>query len=426
MSGTTKQVAPGTGARWDGAWWEATLRRWAPDVGLALLVLVVGILTATGNQQHDLVLVALGMALAVLLSRHQSGWALVVVWFTCGAQIYLGIDISLVQLAVVIVAYGCARYGTTGVLWVSGASIPAGGAIAMWYVLARMPARTEPLLEILVDTEAVRVRPSLALALGGLVPLMMPWLIGLVLRARDRAKDSQAATESAEAERRAAEIGRAEAQEVARLREEQTRLARDVHDVVGHSLAVILAQAESAQFLPDDDPDRLKETLANVATSARASLGDVRRVLTSTSDPAAASALPAGGLDSLVEGVRASGRAVESTVVGTPRPLPPELDVVAFRVLQEMLTNALKHGRRGEPVLVERHWQGDLRIEVRNVASASDGVDGHVMEGRGLDGMRRRLESVGGRLDVRRRDDAGGGSTFTATAWVPLRAQEAR
>jgi anti-sigma regulatory factor (Ser/Thr protein kinase) len=102
-------------------------------------------------------------------------------------------------------------------------------------------------------------------------------------------------------------------------------------------------------------------------------------------------------------------------------------------VLQEMLTNALKHGRRGEPVRVERRWQGDLRIEVQNAVSAPDGAGtlrsaptddtlrvGTVTPGRGLDGMRRRLDSVGDRLDLRRRDDAAVGTTFTSTARVPL------
>jgi signal transduction histidine kinase len=79
-----------------------------------------------------------------------------------------------------------------------------------------------------------------------------------------------------------------------------------------------------------------------------------------------------------------------------------------------MLTNAIKHGRRDRPVEVERHWDGDLRIEVRNAVLPIRAADG----GQGLDGMRRRLEAVGGRLDVRRRTDP---PTFTATAWVPVR-----
>jgi signal transduction histidine kinase len=110
---------------------------------------------------------------------------------------------------------------------------------------------------------------------------------------------------------------------------------------------------------------------------------------------------------------------VVSSEVGNPQPMPPELDVVAYRVLQEMLTNALKHGRRDDPVFVERHWEGELRIEVRNVVEPGDAES---EPGQGLEGMRRRLESVGGRLDVRRREEDGR-TTFTATAWIPVRSR---
>jgi signal transduction histidine kinase len=128
-----------------------------------------------------------------------------------------------------------------------------------------------------------------------------------------------------------------------------------------------------------------------------------------------------------VDGVVAAGNDIRSTVTGIPRPLPPELDVVAFRILQEMLTNALKHGRRGEPITVERRWgNDDLRIMVHNVVAddaagdPSPGSTSDPGEGIGQLGMRRRLESVGGRLEVAQRA-TDHGRTFTATAWVPLR-----
>ena len=135
--------------------------------------------------------------------------------------------------------------------------------------------------------------------------------------------------------------------------------------------------------------------------------------------PSPAATAQPGSLDALINGVRESGHEVASSEVGTPQPMPPELDVVAYRVLQEMLTNAIKHGRRDDPVFVERHWEGELRIEVRNVVEPGGEVTG---PRHGLDGMRRRLESVGGRLDVRRREEEGR-ATFTATAWIPVRAR---
>jgi signal transduction histidine kinase len=251
------------------------------------------------------------------------------------------------------------------------------------------------------------------LVMLGLGTLGVPYLAGLTLRYFARAEAAQQARQTAETDARAA-------QEIARLQEEQNRLARDVHDVVGHSLTVILAQAESAQYI--DDPDRLKRTMKTIATSARASLQDVRQVLT----PGQQHTVGRGGLDELIEAVQASGHRVVATAVGTVRPLPPELDAVAYRVLQEMLTNAIKHGRRDEPIVVERHWPdrdgaGALRIVVRNTVDADARTPaGSAESGQGLVGMQRRLESVGGRFDVQQREEPHG-HTFTATALVPVR-----
>jgi signal transduction histidine kinase len=234
------------------------------------------------------------------------------------------------------------------------------------------------------------------------------------MRFRARALEARTAELLAQAEAERAQLASAQAREIGRLQEDQARLARDVHDVVGHSLAVILAQAESAQFLADD-PARLKETMATIATSARASLQDVRQVLAS---PEEQGAPRLGGLDALIDGVRKSGHLVESTEEGQRPPLPPDLDVVAHRVLQEMLTNAITHGRRDRPVVVERTWPSAgspdlLRLRVRNTMGTPSDAAG----GNGVPGMRRRLEAVGGRLDLRQDDDV-----FTATAWIPVRA----
>ena len=328
------------------------------------------------------------------------------------------------ELAFAVVAFGRARWGSTAVVWLSGLSIPASVAIAMvsldidtfYSVMSRTGLRT------LAETASRGNdwRPAVGIMLLALVTA--PWLPGSRCASRPSASRPRSRRSTAEAERD-------QAAEIAHLREEQARLARDVHDVVGHSLAVILAQAESAQYLKDADTSALKQTMTNIATTARTSLQDVRQVLSSTNGTAAPAARH-GGLDSLVEGVRASGHEVVSTEVGAAQPLPPELEVVAFRVLQEMLTNAIKHGHRGAPIQVERHWEGELRIEVRNVIdTGADETQPLVLadpvperQGQGVDGMRRRLDAVGGRLDVRRRAEPGG-PTFTATAWVPVRSR---
>jgi signal transduction histidine kinase len=389
-------------------------RPWLPDAMAGLAVLVVGLWEVDHDRSvlspWGSTAVVVGLALAVGLTRGAPGSALAIAWCVGGVHVVTGTGPVVAEVLLAYVAFGCARWGSRAIVWLSGLSIPLGAMIAVLW------------LDPNVFYDSLRVAGVEVLARSGYdgtngwrLPagmlataiLTAPWLLGLALRFSARSEASRRSQVEAEAERD-------QAAEIARLRDEQTRLAHDVHDVVGHSLAVILAQAESAQFRDDEDTAALKQTMANIAVSARGSLEDVRQVLAATSGTDAPPTRQA-DLDSLLEGVRASGHVVESTLVGAPRPMPPELEVVAFRVLQEMLTNAIKHGRRDRPVLVERHWEGDLRIEVQNTVSGESGQSG----GQGLVGMRRRLESVGGRLDVRRRSDP---PTFTATAWVPIRA----
>ncbi len=391
--------------------------RWSDAaVGVAVGALGVWEASARGSSADDgagrsMLVVALLMGVAAGLYRAAPAGALGLVWTACLVQVLNGLDVAFVQLAAALVSFGTARSGRPFTLWLSGLSIPLGSALALLYVRANGTTS----LAILSDAVTPNGRVSLTSAfLLPFVVLAAPWGLGLVLRLTARLRRTR--EEQAEAELEAAR-----AQEIAEVRAEQTRLARDVHDVVGHSLTVILAQADSAEFMDDADIDRIRAALADISTSARRSLGDVRQVLSSTNDPADGAPLATGGLDGLVDGVSSAGNDVRSSVVGVPRPLPPELDGVAFRVLQEMLTNALKHGRRGAPIDVERSFGDDsLRIEVRNVAS--DRAGDPPAEGIGLPGMRRRLDSVGGRLAVRR-DDVPGGPVFITTAWVPLRPQ---
>lgn len=403
------------------------VRRWLPDAALALVVGALGLfeingLTVWGHVAWVTLFVVVGLALAVGLSRAQPGLALALVWIICSTQVLTGAPILLVEVAIGVVAFGTSRWGSTVTLVASALSIPAAALLTALLVVSEdyLAGIDDGSLRDLVRA-AYNVSDSwqVGAVVIGIAVLGAPWLAGLALRFMARAQASEVSQVAAEQEAARAVHESEQAREIARLREEQARLARDVHDVVGHSLAVILAQAESAQYLDGADTQKLKVTMENIATSARSSLQDVRQVLT----PAASSEpSPSAALEDLIAGVRASGHEVVSSEVGTPQPLPPDLEVVAFRVLQEMLTNAMKHGQREEPVFVERHWPdgswvGELRIEVRNVVGA--GVE-DMPPGQGLDGMRRRLEAVGGRLDVRRRE-ATGGPTFTVTAWVPVR-----
>ncbi|MCZ4500440.1 MAG: Signal transduction histidine kinase [Marmoricola sp.] len=408
----------GLRASWDG------FRPWLPDATLGALVLVAGLLEQsrlrylTSDTHWNLVVLALVIALAVGLARRAPGFSLVLVWFICSVQVWLSVPLLLIEAAVVVVAFGAARWGNHVTVALSGLSIPVAGFIAVSFLKARGFADIfdSRRFQAFYDT-AQRLSDTWQIGAGVFATacLAVPWMAGLVLRYSNRAATSLESKAAAEAAAAQAQRESHQAHEIARLREEQTKLAHDVHDVVGHSLAVILAQAESAQFLDEADTGALRLSMQNIASSARSSLQDVRQVLTPTPDVDTG----LGSLNDLVDGVRASGHVVRSTESGTPRPLPPEIALVAYRVLQEMLTNAIRHGAREQSTGVGLHWSDELRIEVANVVGepvAGSDPSG----GQGLSGMRRRLESIGGRLDVVRRD-SGEHESFTTIAHVPLR-----
>lgn len=397
----------------------------------------------------------------VMVGGRWPGLALAGLWLLLGLQMVTGTPLLVAQIAVGFIAFACSAWGSRATMWAALASIPPGalGAVLLTFgAISRSPWEFWSQLRRwgLADA-ALTIRNAgwgwqVVLGIVVLLLLVVPWLAGLAVRLRRASDDSARQQVAAEAERDAAA-------EVARLREAQTQLARDVHDVVGHSLTVILAQAEAGQY--QRDSEALHRTLGTIAETARVSLNDVRRVL----DDTGSHRLPPAEneLDTLLDGVRAGGREVRFTEEGASRPLPPDRASVAHRVLQEMLTNAVRHGRPDAPILVERHWAGDLRIEVSNslplasepaagpAAGPDPGPDsvgdavpggndltapirlgelegpppvaasrperGQPRAGHGLPGMRRRLEAVGGRLDVRRREEQG---TFTVTAWIPL------
>ncbi|MHA3703526.1 sensor histidine kinase [Jatrophihabitans sp. YIM 134969] len=396
-------------------------RAWVPDVVTAALLGVVGLVeVAARSMPASALLVVLGSVGAVVLARHANAYALGVVWASAAIQVLSRNDVIVVEVvAAMIVAYATAQHGSRALLWVSGLSIPAGATLAMTWLVWNGSSIAYALTDRTGALSYAGSAPGLVTAGWLLVAglLGVPWVAGLAVRARSQADRSRVQQLAAEEERDRAEVGRAAAEEIASLRAEQARLARDVHDVVGHSLAVILVQAESASFLPDDDLERIRLTMTNIATSARRSLQDVRAVLSSTGDPEQ-TGVRAPDVAELVTDLREAGNDVRAEVVGEPWPLTPAEQTLVFRLAQEMLTNALKHGVRGEPVFVEQRWSGDLLLEVRNRVDASRPArEG----GLGIVGMQRRVEEVGGRLAVRRRESehGDGSGDYAATALIP-------
>jgi signal transduction histidine kinase len=190
------------------------------------------------------------------------------------------------------------------------------------------------------------------------------------------------------------------------VQRERARIARELHDVVTHNVAVMVVQAGAARKVIDAEPEQARDALLAVEASGRAALAELRHVmglLTMSGDgPQPVELAPQPGLDqlpALVGRVRDTGVRVELAVTGTPTPLTAGVDLTAYRVVQEALTNTLKHAA-GSSVRISVDYADDsLRVEVADTGGDSTAADGSG-NGRGLVGLRERLAVYGGTLQA--------------------------
>jgi len=242
----------------------------------------------------------------------------------------------------------------------------------------------------------------------------MLWLAGRAVRSRSRLT-----AELHEAALRLHEQREAEAH--AAVAEERRRIAREMHDVVAHSVSTMVIQAGGARRILGRDPARAVEAAALIERTGREALGEMRQllgILHAGEDLATLAPQPTLlELDTLAERSRAAGLPVELAVEGERRELPPGVDLAAYRVIQEALTNALKHGGGSASVRV-RYEGEDLRIEVTDTGSGKAGAVAG--SGQGLRGMRERVRVYGGELHAGPRPDGG----FEVRAHLPLQNEE--
>jgi len=239
------------------------------------------------------------------------------------------------------------------------------------------------------------------------------WLIGDYLRTR-RAY-------VAELEERAGRLER-ERDRDRRLAadEERTRIARELHDVVAHDVSVIVIQAGAARAVQESKPEAAAQALGLIETTARDTLVQLNRLLgvLRASNGAKPDRSPQPGIDQLpglVEELRAAGLKVDARIEGVAAPLPPALDLSAYRILQEATTNVLKHAR-AHRVDIRVHYSASmLALDVRD-NGAGNGTDSASSSGHGLIGMRERVALFGGQLHAGR-DPAGG---FSVHARLPI------
>jgi signal transduction histidine kinase len=194
--------------------------------------------------------------------------------------------------------------------------------------------------------------------------------------------------------------------------EERTRIARDLHDSAAHAINVILVQAGAARLLQPRDPDAVRAALSTIEDVARETVGEIDLLVRGLRDAGHAEdsaqvELPLGlaALDTLAERYRAAGLAIDVHVAGRVRPLPHGVDQAAYRILQESLTNAARHGGGLARVDV-RYGDREFELTVANpVAASVDGAAG-AGGGHGILGMRERASLLGGTLDIGREGDA--------------------
>jgi len=203
--------------------------------------------------------------------------------------------------------------------------------------------------------------------------------------------------------------------------EERSRIARELHDVIAHGVSLMGVQAAAAEQMLDSDPKRARESLRSVQHAAREAIAELRRllgVLRELDDQPSRLPQPRlAELDSLLEHVRAGGLEVELTREGPRSPLPAGIELSAYRIVQEALTNALKHGGPARARVWVRCRPHEVEIEVVDEGSAEPHVTA-AGNGHGLVGMRERVALYGGTLEAGPRP-AGG---YAVRARLPLEA----
>ncbi|AZP19463.1 sensor histidine kinase [Streptomyces aquilus] len=253
------------------------------------------------------------------------------------------------------------------------------------------------------------------------VPFALAWVLGDSMRTR-RAYFAQLEERASRLEKER------EAQAKVAVAAERARIARELHDVVAHNVSVMVVQADGAAYVLDAAPDQAKKALETISSTGRQALAEMRRllgVLRTGEHQEVGEYVPQPDveqIDDLVEQCRTSGLPVDFKVEGTPRPLPSGVELTAYRIVQEALTNTRKHGGPNAGASVRLVYFDDglgLLVEDDGKGAPHElyedgGADG---QGHGLIGMRERVGMVGGTLDAGPRP--GGG--FRISALLPLK-----
>jgi signal transduction histidine kinase len=368
---------------------------WPSDVAVALatgVLQVVFTLLASQNLRGRHPLDALGFVLLVagpvaLLGRRR--WPLVTLLVVAAATVLfyaLGYPYGPAWLALLVALWTAVTGGLRLAAWVTAAAAVAG-FVALTALFGRAPV------------------PSPTLVAAHLGWLVVALVVAEAVRIR-RERVQEAARTRAEEDRR-------------RAGEERLRIARELHDVLAHNISLINVQAGVALHLMDEQPGQSRTALVAIKQASGDALRELRSVLDVFRQGVDAPRTPTSGLDSLdglVANAAGAGLEVRTRVEGTPRPLPAGVDLAAFRIVQEALTNVTRHAGPATATVLVAYGDGDLTVQVDD-DGPGDGAPGATPGGgNGIRGMRERAAALGGDLTAGPRP--GGG--FRVSAHLPI------
>ncbi|KUJ68203.1 histidine kinase [Streptomyces albus subsp. albus] len=370
--------------------WRSTL--------VLLLFTVAGTRFAARNQPHRADLDPLGYALlvltpALLVLRHRHP-ALTVHAVAAATLLYLGagypygpmlINVVVASYAAVVAGRRRAAWSALGLLW-------AGHLLITHWLYRWLP-------------------PGGDHAAGWGQELAVAAYVAAVLAASELVAQRREQWARERAERAAAERRRAD--------EERLRIARELHDVLAHSISVIHVQAGVGLALLDQQPEQARTALTTIKAASKEALGEVRQVLDTLRAPGSAPRSPAPGLDrlpELTEQAASAGLAVRVSTQGPRAALPPGADLAAFRIVQEALTNVVRHSGSRTARVRLRYTPRALELTVDDDGPATG--TGDTGGGNGLIGMRERAAALGGTVDAGPRPDGG----FRVRARLPVTA----
>ncbi|MBP0460013.1 sensor histidine kinase [Streptomyces montanisoli] len=390
------------------------LRRHPTGVDSFFAVVLLGLSSAWALNESfgagpRLMCLFVGVAFSVVVAaRRRAPEAMLVLAAVLGvAQLVLGVRPGVPDFGMLVAIYTVAARG--GRPWASRLALVGGIAAA-------------PVAQLRWPMQDVSTGGRFFLTLVLVVPFVLAWVLGDSMRTR-RAYFDQLMERATRLEKER------EAQAKVAVAAERARIARELHDVVAHNVSVMVVQADGAAYVLDAAPDQAKEALQTISGTGRQALAEMRRllgVLRSEDGKESGEYVPQPDVEQievLVEQVRQAGITVDFKVEGTPRPLPSGVELTAYRIVQEALTNSRKHGGPDVGTSVRLVYFDDglgLLVEddgrgVAQVMQEDRGADGH---GQGLIGMRERVGMVGGTLDAGPRP--GGG--FRISALLPLKA----